>query len=123
MERQKVITAWRKSKMTDEDYDLQIGALSIEQKGLERELAEKSLLVGDQAEKLIEFAHTYRREIRAGLAELNAKPDSPEEAKRQFALKRKAVETLVTRVEVLSDRSVRVTFSLDYQMKNPPADW
>jgi site-specific DNA recombinase len=123
VERQKIITAWRKDKITDNDYDLQISALTVEQKEIERELAEKGLMLDNQAESLIEFAKTYRHELRAGLVGLNTKPDTPEEIKRVFAIKRRAVETLVSRIDVQGDRSLRVTFSLDLQMKNLPAGW
>lgn len=121
MERQKVITAWRQGRMTDADYDLQLGGMTIEQKGLERELAEARLLTGNRAERLIEFANDYRHNIRAGLAGLLTKPGTPEEAGRQFEIKRRAVETLVTRVDVAADKSLRVTFALERQIGTLPA--
>jgi len=120
LERQRVITWARKGQITDKDLDMQLGALAIEEEDIKHELAEKSLLIGNRAQKLISFANQYRGEFRAGLTGLETKPSTPEEAKRQFEIKRHAVEALVTRVEVQPDRTIRVTFVLDPgQMQNP----
>jgi chromosome segregation ATPase len=108
LERQKVITQWRKGKMTDEDYDLQIASLTIEQEELERELNEKRLLVGNKAERLIEVARLYREKVVNGATGLNDEPKTPEEARLQFQIRRKFVERLVTRVEVMADKVVKV---------------
>ncbi|MCC6188047.1 MAG: recombinase family protein [Anaerolineales bacterium] len=123
VERQKVIMLWRKGKISEEDMDLQMAALKVEEVDIQRVLAEQALLTGNKAQKLIEFAKQYRSEIRAGLAELQAPPKTPEDAKRHFAIKRTAVEALVERIDVMPGRTLRVTFRLDShserQMRNP----
>jgi DNA invertase Pin-like site-specific DNA recombinase len=108
MERQKVITQWRKGKMTDKDYDLQIAALTIEETELERELNEKRLLVGNKAERLIEAARLYREKVVEGAECLNDKPITPEHARLQFQTRRKFVERLVTRIALQADKTVKV---------------
>jgi len=113
MERQKVITYWRKGKMTDADYDMQLGALTIEQAGLNRALADKALLLENRADKVLALANEVRAELRAGGDWLNDEPASPEEARRQFEFRRRVVELIVTRVNVQADKTLLVDFELD----------
>jgi RAB protein geranylgeranyltransferase component A len=80
---------------------------------------------GNRAQKLIEFVSRYRAEIKAGLADLQVPPETPEEEKHHFQLKRQAVEALVSRVDVLPDRTIRVTFVPDLpdlEIENLPSD-
>ncbi len=113
IERQRVNTHWRKGKMTDEDYDLQIAALTDEESGLQRNLEEKSLLVGDRAEKLMEFADVLRQRLRAGADFVNTEISSPETAQKQFEVRRGIVEEIVQRVDLLADKTIRVKFVFD----------
>ncbi len=117
-----MITWARKGQITDEDLDMQLGALAIEEAEIQRELAEKSLLIGNRAQKFMDFVNHYRQEYRAGLTGLETKPSTPEEEKRQFEIKRHAVEALVIRVDVQPARTIKVTFLLDAQVQNPKAD-
>lgn len=73
-------------------------------------------------EKVLDFVNRYRQEYRAGLTGLETKPSTPEGAKKQFEIKRHAVEALVIRVDVQPDRTIKVTFLLDAQVQNPQAD-
>jgi chromosome segregation ATPase len=113
MERQKVITQWRKGKMTDTDYDLQLGALTIEQAGVEKDLSTKSLLAGNQAEHLIAIANRYRADTARGMAGLNDAPKTAEHALKQFETRRKYIDGLVVRADVQADKTPLVTLEID----------
>ena len=119
MERQKVITQWRKGKMTDMDYDLQLGALTIEQAGVEKDLSKNSLLVGSQAEQLIAVANDYRGDVRRGMAGLNDEPKTPAHARKQFETRRKYIAGLVVRVDVQADKTplVQLEINLSEQLR------
>jgi hypothetical protein len=83
-------------------------------------VAAQARLTGNKPQKLIEFASQYRSEIRAGLAVRQAPPKTPKDAKRHFAIKHTAVETLVDRIDVLPGRTLRVTFRLDSRPERQP---
>lgn len=112
-EEQWVITQGRKKKITEAAMDMQLAALAIQRAGLERELSEKRLLVGNGAERLIEAARLYREQAAGGLEGLNDTPLNEEDARRQFELRRKWVVGLVTRVELLADKTVKVDTEFD----------
>ena len=114
MERQRVITQWRKGKMTDDDYDLQLGALTFEQAGMESELGKMRLLVGDQATKLLTIAARYRQDARRGMAGLNEPAKSGAHAQKQFDTRRKYIEGLVERADVGADKKPQVTLVFDF---------
>jgi hypothetical protein len=135
MERQRVITGWRKGKMTEQDYDTQIAVMNFEQADLEGQLSKARLAAGGQSVKLAEFGQWYRQQAAAGLQALNEPPINAEDHRRQFALKRKFVETIVHRVDVAGDKSATVTAEFDlsgflgvspaatYQATCPPHAW
>jgi hypothetical protein len=112
-ERQWVITQARKKTINEHDMEQQIGMLDAEEDELRRELADKSLLVGGGAARLLAFANQYRAEMHGKLGWLNGKPQTPEEAAKQFAARRHIVENIVKRVDVDKDRKVSVTFEFD----------
>ncbi len=113
-ERQWVITQARKKSITDVDMERQLAVLVGQEKELKRELADKSLLIGNRAERLLEFANQYRASLRAKLNWLDREPRTPEEEEKQYSARRKIVEAIVTRVNVSADKTVRVIFEFDF---------
>jgi site-specific DNA recombinase len=113
LERQRIITWARKGSISESDMELQLGGVEIEEIALKRELAEKSLLLDKRAQKLIDFLARYRSELREGIELLAKEPPSPELAEKQFVLRKATVNAIVTRVEVLPDKSPKVYFVFD----------
>lgn len=113
-ERQWVITEARKKRITEEDMDRQLGMLSQHEDELKRELAEKSLLIGNRAERLLEFARRYRATMQGKLEWLFREPQTPEEAQKQFEARREIVEAIVKRINVFPDKSIKVDFEFDF---------
>jgi hypothetical protein len=114
MGRQWVITQARTGKITDADMELQLGALAIEQAGLERELNGNRLLIGNRAERLIELAELYRCQVLEGAEGLNGKPTSAEHARRQFELRRKFIDGLVTRIDLRPDCDMTIQVDINF---------
>lgn len=105
IERQRVINWARQGRITENDLDTQLAGIAIEQTGLERELNEKRLVVGDRAGQMVEFARQYRAHLAEGLVGLNDEPANVEEAHEQFLLRRKFIQSIVARVDVLADQT------------------
>jgi len=120
LERQRVYTWARKGQINDEDMVQQLAAIGIEESGIQRELSEKRLLVGNRAERLIELAQDYRERVKNGIEGLNGKPQNEEETRLQFTFRRKLVEGIVKRVDVLSDKTITVQVELD--LNDPATD-
>jgi hypothetical protein len=74
---------------------------------------DKSLLVGNHAERLLEFVNQYRADLRGKLDWLNSEPRTPEEGEKQFKARRQIVEAIVKRVNVHLDKTVKVVFEFD----------
>lgn len=98
---------WRKGKITDDELDTQKAALWIEECKAKRELADKRLLTGNRAERLVRVAQTCRERIVAGV-QVNFDPQTPEERQALFEWKRQVVQGIVRRVDVLPDKSTAV---------------
>ncbi len=114
-ERQWVITQARKRSITDADMEMQLAALTVQETSLRRELSEKSLLTGNRAAQLIELARIYRLNVMTGAVAINAEPETPEQAQQQFEFRRKVVQAIVRRVDVLPDKSTKVYVEIDLQ--------
>jgi len=112
-ERQWGITQARKKTITDEDMEQQLATLTAQENEPKRELMDKSLLVGNRAEQLLEFVNQYRANLRGKLDWLNSEPQTPEEGERQFKARRQIVEAIVKRVNVYTDKTVKVVFEFD----------
>jgi hypothetical protein len=93
---------------------LRLTSLGFEQTEAEHKLRDNSLLVGNQAERLMAVAQAYREGAVSGAVDVTQEPKTPEEAARLFQFKRKMVEGLVKRVDVKADKSTVVTFELDF---------
>lgn len=101
--------------------ELRLAGMILEESELERELAEKRLLVGNQADQLLELLDIYRAECATGMAAINTQPETPEQEQLQFETRRKFVERLVTRVDAHKDKSVTVT--LEINLRTPAQDY
>lgn len=118
-ERQWIITQARKKSITEDDMDKQLAGLDAQTQELRRELADKSLLVGDRAGKLIAFVNRYRADMRVKLEWLNSESRDEEERKKQHRAKREIVEAIVRTVWIYEDKSVKVEFEFDIPEANP----
>jgi DNA invertase Pin-like site-specific DNA recombinase len=114
-ERQKVVTWARKGVIGDDDLGTQLAALTFEEAGLRRELADKRVLVGDRAERFIAFAMDFRERLVKG-AQVNFDPQTPAEVKALFEYKRWVVQGVVKRVDVRADKTTAVHIEFDDQM-------
>jgi hypothetical protein len=115
LERQKVITGWRKGKITDDELETQKAALWIEECEVKHELADKQLLTGNRAERLVKVAQTYRERIVAGV-QVSFDPQTPEEQQALFEWKRQVVQGIVRRVDVLPDKSTIVYIVIEEEL-------
>ena len=114
-ERQKVILWTRKGSITESDMELQLGGLALEEMSLKGQMQEMSLLVGDRAQRLIDFANRYRARLRLGAEFLTRTPTSEEEAEEQFKLRHEIVDAIVRRVEVRPDKTPVVYLEFDLE--------
>ena len=80
---------------------------------LRMELADKNLLVGDRGKKLLEFIEQYRKRLSKGIDWAQAEPKTPKEEEKRYKARRKIVEAIVSRVDVLEDKSIKVEFVFD----------
>ncbi|MBK7920310.1 MAG: recombinase family protein [Chloroflexi bacterium] len=113
-ERHWIITQARKGRITEEDMEYQLAQLTIQEQHLKRELTNfgtihEMRLLDNWEEVAIE----YLTDLHAGLETLNRVPDSDEEKKELFQLKREIVLALVERVLIKKDREIEVIFKLD----------
>jgi DNA invertase Pin-like site-specific DNA recombinase len=111
--RHSVINWALEGKINDADMALQLKGLDAAREDLERELGEKRLLADHKVDRLKELAAMYREEVKAGAKHINQEPETPEEEKLFFDWKRKIVERLVMRVDVLTDKSTEVHTEID----------
>ena len=112
-ERQKVIAWACRNIITEDDLQTQLTLLTLQENAIRRELAEKRLLVGDRANRLLELAIEYREQVKAGWEVILSDPVSPEQEKRQFEFKKMVIQAIVSRVEVHPDKSIDVHFDLE----------
>jgi hypothetical protein len=63
---------------------------------------------GQRAEKILQLASLYRERARVGYEAVNLEPNTPERAEARFLARRRIIEGLVIKVNVLEDRGVKV---------------
>jgi site-specific DNA recombinase len=114
MERQWVITQARKGKITSEDMEFQLGALSMEEAYVKRELTNSNAIYDVASlEDWESTARAYLEDLWLGIVSLTIEPESDEEKQEQFQLKRKTVLGVVDRIEIGKDRNMKIVFKLD----------
>lgn len=105
VQRQTVMNWALAQKITEADMETKLAMLTSEEINLRRELDEKSLLIGNRAQKLLDFVHKYRARLVKGRAFLNCTPTTLEAAEEQFICRREIVDAIVTRVDVGPDKT------------------
>ena len=119
MKRQELIV-WAQDKIiTKDDLALRLTSLSFEQAEAERELRDKSLLVGNRAERLMAVARAYREAVVGGAVDVTEEPETPEEAARVWQFKKTMVEGLVTRVDVRPNQPIKIRVDVDFGKELP----
>jgi len=125
-ERQWVITKARKGTLNESDMEYQLGVLMGQEKLLKMELADLNLLIGDRSKKLLEFIEQYRKRLSNGIDWVQTEPKTPKEEEKRYKARRKIVEAIVSRVDVLEDKNIKVEFVFDLseeKIKEPPPWW
>jgi hypothetical protein len=118
MERQWVITQARKGTITNEDMEYQLGALTLQELDLKREMANLSEVARLSAlDEWEDVAREYLASLYDGLEELNTEPETEEEQHELFQMRRKIVLALVEKVLITRDKDqekkLTVIFKLD----------
>jgi DNA invertase Pin-like site-specific DNA recombinase len=114
LERQWVITQARKDAITESDMDYQLGALTLQELTLKRDLASIGIAldvnsIRDWEARISE----YFADLQAGIASLNTVPQCEEERQEVFEIKKQIVNTLVGRVTIDRDRNLHVEIRID----------
>lgn len=113
LERQRVIGFARKGLITDDDLESQLLPLTLQERALRQELADKRLLTGNRAGRLLELADVYRQQIQVGMEGINTEPQTEAQAARQLESRRTIVAAFVNRVVVSGDKSIAVEVAID----------
>ncbi len=109
-----MITQARKGRITADDMDEQLGALSMEESYTKQERSNlNTMFAAERLETWEAAVLDYLEDLRAGFASLSDQPETDEEKKKLFAMKRRAVLGLVEKISIGRDREMQVTFRLD----------
>jgi hypothetical protein len=94
--------------------EYQLGAMNFQELGLKRDLSsiEQAVNINSLGDWETEVRE-YLADLRAGLESLNAEPESEEERKEIFEIKRQAVTALVSRITIDRNRGLQVEISLN----------
>ena len=90
------------------------------------ELADLNLLIGDRSKILLEFIEQYRKRLSKGIDWAQTEPKTPKEEEKRYKARRKIVEAIVSRVDVLEDKNIKVEFVFDLseeKFKESPPWW
>jgi len=113
LERQWVITQARKGRITDEDMEYQLGSLKLQEMQKRQAIAAHNELIQLSAAADWDVqVRDYLEDLRAGLESLNAAPQSDEERREVFELKKRFVQALVDRIEIDKERGLNVVLRL-----------
>jgi site-specific DNA recombinase len=113
-ERQWVITQARKGKITSADMEAQLATLAMEDAYTKQELSKVNSWSDVEAlDDWEEAVQDYFTDLWCGIESLEDEPTTDEERKELFALKRRAVLSLVERVLMGKDREMQIVFKLD----------
>ena len=96
--------------------DYQLGALTLQELNLKREMMSISEIARLSAfDDWEDVAREYLASLRDGLEELNAEPETEEERHELFDMKQKIVLALVEKVLIGKDKKLTVVFRLNVQ--------
>ena len=114
LERQQIITWGRKNVITQEDMEYHLGALTLQELSLKRELATHSEVASlHELENWEQAISEYFFDLQAGMASLDVKPHNEKEAEEIFRLKKDIVKALVKRVYIAKDKELSVEIHVD----------
>jgi site-specific DNA recombinase len=113
MERQWVIAQARKRNISEEDMQYQLGALSLQELEIRKDMAQigeinQLAALSHWEDKLREYLET----LRIGLESINATPQTDEEWRENFELKRRFIQLAVAKVVIDKNRDLKVWFKL-----------
>lgn len=114
MERQWVITQARKGKLSDEDMEYQLSALSIQELAVKKKLNNQQEI--DRVGRLKDWesiTKNYLADLSEGLDWINKAPLSEEERVEKFQMKQKLVRVLVEKIVIDKDRHIFITIAMD----------
>jgi site-specific DNA recombinase len=123
LERQYIITLARKKLIKETDLEKQLAALDA----TEVEIRRKMTLIGDVNElsEISDWEENFREyleDLRVGLESLNAAPQTDEERREQFELKRKFVQSVVDKVTINKERELQVWFRFNLLALGPQSE-
>jgi site-specific DNA recombinase len=114
MERQWVITQARKGKISSDDMDYQLGALTFQELEIKREMVAYQQIVDLRLlDNWDDKVREYFRDLQEGIESLNTAPQSDEERREIFEYKRRIVLLLVEKVTISKDRELQIIFRLN----------
>lgn len=115
VERQWVITQARKGAITTADMEMQLAALAMEENYTRGELLDVNAVYRlSETADWESTARAYLDDLRAGVMSLEeVKARTEEEALELFRLRRRAVQSLISRIEIGSDRKMSIVFKVD----------
>lgn len=114
IQRQWVITQARTGKITQADMDHQLTALVMQEISTRARLADSQRIIEIAfAGQWEQEARGFLADVKAGIAAINLVPETEDERREAFELKRFAVRQLVERVTIHRDRDLSVTIKLD----------
>lgn len=122
LKRQQVI-AWALARIiSQDDLQMQLAGLDWQAASLQHDISQAALLTGDRASKLIAIAQNFRQEIGVGRELLALTDRTPEQEQAVFDFKRKIIQGVVTRIDVLPDKSTQVSFEISLEQEGSGAE-
>jgi DNA invertase Pin-like site-specific DNA recombinase len=113
-ERQWVITQARKGNISEDDMSQQIASLTMHENAIREDLAKMDRVVDlSMLEGWENKVTQYLQDLADGLESLNVELATPEEWHEQLRARRKIVRDMVERINVATDRSLKIVFKLN----------
>lgn len=114
IERQNVIRLARKGLITEDELSLQLAEIELNELNIRKELAELTQVIDVAALGEWETAaRGFLADVKRGIDEANLTPQTDEERREVFQIRRYVVKTLVTQVTIDRERNLAVTIGLD----------
>lgn len=112
LKRQQAI-AWALNEIiSEDDLKMQLAGLDWQAASLRHEMSEAALLIGDRESKLRAIAEDLRNKVEVGRELLALDNPTPDQLQEIFDFKKTIIQGLVTRIEFLPDKSIKVNLEL-----------
>ncbi len=118
-ERRRVTVMYRKKYINDDELGEQMGAIEAEEAELQSDLAQTEDGYGEEIDRLVELARTYRERMAAGIVNLQYEPTDPNKFRTWSDMVKGIIQALVLRVEVDSKYSVKILTHVDLMSPIP----